>query len=361
MKEKFIEKANSIHNNFYDYSLVEYKNNKTKVKIICPKHGVFEQQPINHTNGQGCRKCGFEKSSASCRKSKDNLIQDFQKIHGEIFDYSLVEYKNNNQNIKIICKIHGEFEQTPHNHINGHGCPKCAIEYKGKKLSRSTEEFINKSSIKHNNFFTYKNSIYINNKTKIIVTCPTHGDFKTNPSHHLNGIGCSKCSGTYVRSNEEFISDCKKIHGKKYDYSLTLFKNLKSKVLIICNKHGEFLQNANHHLSGCGCPKCNSSKGENEIRLYLEKHNFKIKEQKRFNDCRNKKPLPFDFFLLEKNICIEYDGIHHFKPIRGQKQLEITKNNDNIKNLYCKNNNIKLIRIKYTETNIENILKTIKN
>jgi len=288
MKEKFIKNANSIHNNFYDYSLVEYKNNKTKVKIICPKHGVFEQQPINHTNGQGCRKCGFEKSSASCRKSKDKLIQDFQKIHGEIFDYSLIEYKNNNQNVKIICKIHGKFEQTPHNHINGHGCPKCAIEYKGKKLSKSTQEFINNSGTKHNNFFTYENSIYINNRTKIIVTCPIHDDFKTNPSHHLNGIGCSKCSGNYIRSNEEFISDCKKIHGEKYDYSLTIYKNSKTKVKIICKKHGIFEQNPSHHLNMCGCPMCNSSKGESRIRKILKNLNIQFTEQKKFKKCKKK-------------------------------------------------------------------------
>lgn len=361
MKEDFIKKANSIHNNFYDYTLVEYKNNKTKVKIVCPKHGIFEQQPINHTHGQGCPKCGFEKSSASCRKSKDNLIKDFQKIHNDIFDYSLVEYKNNNQKIKIICKKHGIFEQTPHSHINGHGCPKCAIEYKSKKLSKTTYDFINNSKIKHNNFYIYDKSIYINSKTKIIVTCPNHGDFKTIPPHHLNGVGCPKCSGNYVKTNEEYISECEKIHNKKFDYSLTLYKNIKSKIEIICPLHGVFSQNAGHHLNGHGCPKCNSSKGESEIRLYLENLNIEFEEQKRFNECRNKKPLPFDFFLLKKNICIEYDGIHHYEPIRGIKQLEITKNNDNIKNIYCKNNNIELIRIKYTETNIQNILKTIKN
>jgi Zn finger protein HypA/HybF involved in hydrogenase expression len=293
------------------------------------------------------------------------MLEDFVNksnlIHNNFYDYSLVDYKNNNIKVKIICPIHGTFEQIPKNHTKGQGCPKCATIYKAKKLTKNIDDFLNQVNITHNNFFSYDKINYINNKTDIVVTCPIHGDFTVNPSHHLNGTGCSKCSKTYRKSTEDFINKAKIVHSDRYDYSLTIFKNNKTKIKIICPKHGEFEQRPEHHLLGCNCPKCNSSKGEIEIRKYLKIYDIKFIEQKRFNECRNKKPLPFDFYLPNYNICIEYDGIQHYIPIRGDKFLQIVIKHDNIKNEFCKNKNIELIRIPYTENNIESIIKTIKN
>jgi very-short-patch-repair endonuclease len=165
-------------------------------------------------------------------------------------------------------------------------------------------------------------------------------------------------------STEEFISKSKEIHDNIYDYSLANYKNMKSKIKIICLIHGIFNQTAVHHLLGCGCPICNSSKGENEIRKYLKKYNIIFKEQKKFENCKNKKELPFDFYLLDYNICIEYDGKQHFEPVQyfgGDKNFIIIQKHDKIKTNFCANNNITLIRIPYTENNIENIIKTINN
>ena len=361
MLKDFIEKANYVHNNFYDYSLVEYKNNKSKIKIICPIHGIFEKTPLNHTQGQGCKKCSLEKTSTKFRKLENIILDQFLTVHDNKYDYSLVQYINTNSKIKIICNKHGIFEQTPKNHINGHGCPYCATENKAQKFKKNNQEFINVCLSKHNGFYNYSKTNYINNRTDIIVICPIHCEFNINPSHHLNGVGCSKCAGNYKNTTEEFIIKAKNIHNNKYCYNLLDYKNNKTKIKIICSKHGIFEQNPSHHLFGCGCPKCNSSKGENEIRKYLEKYNFIFKEQKRFDKCKNKKTLPFDFYLIEYNICIEYDGLHHYEPIRGEKSLEIVKLHDKIKTKFCTDNNITLIRIPYTENNIENIIKTINN
>jgi very-short-patch-repair endonuclease len=161
------------------------------------------------------------------------------------------------------------------------------------------------------------------------------------------------------KTTEQFIEESKLIHGDKYDYSSVNYINNKTNVKIICPIHGDFEQRPDDHLNGHGCEKCNDSSGEKTIINYLLKNNILFETQKRFNSCKNKRKLPFDFFIPSKNICIEFDGIQHFKPIKiwgGTPNLKYIQNNDKIKNKFCEDNGIKLIRIKYSE-NIENKLK----
>jgi len=359
MLKDFINKSNFIHNNIYDYSIVEYLNSKSKVKIICPTHGQFNQRPNSHLNGQGCPKCYSENRNKHLRKNHSNLINDFKNYHKDFYDYSLVNYINTNTKVIIICPIHDKFEQSPQNHINGHGCPKCALELKSKKLSKNIEDVKKEFNITHNNKYDYSLMIYKNNKSKINVICPTHGIFKITPSHHLNGVGCSKCSNNYSYTNDEFIKKSNIIHNFEYDYSLVEYKNSYTKIKIICKKHGEFSQTPHHHSNGVGCPKCNSSKGEKKIRHYLKDNKIKIEEQKRFKNCRYKRPLPFDFYLPEYNCCIEFDGEQHFRPSFGKENFIKTKRNDNIKNIFCKENGLTLLRITYKE--IDEINEKLKS
>jgi very-short-patch-repair endonuclease len=157
-----------------------------------------------------------------------------------------------------------------------------------------------------------------------------------------------------IMSTEEFIEKSKLKHKELYDYSLSKYNGNTNYVNIICKKHGLFKQIAQYHLAGCGCQKCSRSIGETKIENFLIENNILYESQFKFKDCRNKLPLPFDFYLKELNICIEYDGIQHFESLEycgGQKEFEKRKINDNIKTNYCKNNNIKLIRIAYIEEN----------
>ena len=135
------------------------------------------------------------------------------------------------------------------------------------------------------------------------------------------------------------------------------------KTIIICNKHGKFEQNAGAHLCGKGCKLCNESKGEIIIKKYLDNHNIEYVREKSFNECKNKFYLPFDFYLPNQNLLIEYDGLQHSKPIKfwgGENAYKKRQNNDEIKNNFAKNNNIGLLRIKYDQiNNIEQILKNI--
>ena len=208
-----------------------------------------------------------------------------------MYDYSLVEYKNYETKVKIICKIHGIFEQSPHMHLSNNKCPMCS-----KNMKRSLEKFINMSNYAHN---------------------------------------------------------------FKYDYSKSFYVNDRKKVCIICPKHGEFMSVPNSHIFGkTGCPKCNSSKGENIIREILSKNLIIFEEQKKFEDCKNIRCLPFDFYIQSKNILIEFQGIQHFFQTKNRSRVEYVQKNDSIKKEWCKKNNIELIEISYLDKcNIEKILK----
>lgn len=356
----FINESNKIHNGKYDYSKVNYINNKTKVIISCQIHGEFSQKPNAHLQGQGCHKCGIMKVKKSLTASVSDFISQANKIHNNKYDYSLVEYKNTHSKVIITCPVHhAQFSQTPHNHLQKHGCPKCAMEFKKKILSSTQKEFIEKACQIHKNKYTYDKTEYINSHSKIIISCKIHGNFKITPSHFLIGHGCTKCSNTYRRTNDEFKNDCNIIHDNKYDYSLTDFKSHSKKIIIICHKHGEFMQSPGHHLSGHGCPSCNESKGEKIISSFLKRNKIKYIRQYKLDKCRNKYRLPFDFYLPNYNMCIEYDGEQHFKPIEafgGKEEFIKIKKRDKIKTDYCFNNKIKLLRISFKD-NVNKILE----
>ena len=179
--EEFILSANEKHNNYYDYSLVEYINAKTKVKIICPEHGEFIQTPRFHIMGQKCPKC------SNVKMDIDYFILKSSKLHNYKYDYSLVEYKNTKTLINIICPIHGTFKQKPKDHLLGKGCSKCV----GKNMN--TDDFINKSNIIHGYKYDYSLSNYVNAKTKLKIICPEHGEFMQTPNSHISGKGCPVC------------------------------------------------------------------------------------------------------------------------------------------------------------------------
>jgi len=308
LKMNFIKKSNKIHNNKYDYSLVDYKNTTSnQIKIICPIHGIFEQFPISHLDGIGCFKCKHQEIFIS----KSNILYDNK------YDYHLVKYIDNYTKVKIICPIHGIFEQTPKNHYKN-GCKKCSDNNK----RYTTEEFIEKCKNIYGDKYDYSLTKYIGTYDKVRIICPEHGEFEIRPNDHLNDRGCRKC-GNYTKGSNRlntkiFIEKSKKIHGDKYDYSMVDYKNNGYiKVSIICKKHGSFKQKPHNHLNGNGCPKCNESKGEKEIRLFLNNKNINFINQKSFDDCRDVLPLPFDFYLPEYNTCIEYDGIQHFEIVEN--------------------------------------------
>jgi hypothetical protein len=192
----------------------------------------------------------------------DKFIEKARLVHGDKYDYSKVEYINNSTKINIICKIHDVFEQTPAQHLSGCGCQMCGKISNHLTQTSNIEEFIEKAKEIHGDKYDYSKVEYKNCKTKVLIICKIHGEFKQIPiSHTSNGSGCLKCgilktSTSKTKTTNDFIKKAEEIHGDKYDYSKVDYIKRFNKVIIICKIHGEFKQNASEHLSGCGCKKC---------------------------------------------------------------------------------------------------------
>jgi len=260
MTEQFIEKAKLKHGDKYDYSKVKYINAKEKVIIICKEHGEFLQNSYNHLSGKGCKKCGIL-SRANIKKSNiEEFINKAKLKHNDKYDYSKVEYINARTKITIICKEHGNFLQIPDSHIRGSGCSKCGRILTINGKTSNTEDFIKKSKIIHGDVYNYSKVKYNKAIINVIIICQKHGEFLQTPNSHLNGAGCHICGGSKKSNTKEFIEKAKEIHQNKYDYSKVEYINTDTKIIIICKEHGEFLQTPNSHLRGCGCIICGGHK-----------------------------------------------------------------------------------------------------
>lgn len=338
---EFIHKARAVHGDKYDYSKVEYVNYRTRLLIICPKHGEFWQRPYIHLQGKGCTKCGRERIGIASSKSKEQFLQEARRVHGDKYDYSKVKYINYQTKVTIICPIHGEFTQTPTGHLQGNGCPKCANDR--TSLRMTTEEFIQKAKAIHGNKYDYSKVEYTHNNVEVCIVCPEHGEFLQKPRLHLSGCGCPICTGKKKMRTIDFIKRAKQIHGDKYDYSKAEYKGHAKEVCIICPEHGEFRQIASNHLRGAGCPKCGFIISGSNQRIWTKEACYELAKQ--YDDlttfriecktaytkaCKNRwiqdytwlkrKQLPSGYWTKEKILAVarEYSSSGDFK--KGNKQ-----------------------------------------
>ncbi len=188
--EEWIKKAISTHGDRYNYSKANYVNRKTKVCIICPEHGEFWQRAGDHMDGQGCPGCTGKNISLKKRANKEDIIRRFKEVHGDKYDYSKVEYVNMYKKVCIICPEHGEFWQTPINHIKERGCYKC------HHWGLNTEEWIKIFKTTHGDKYDYSKVEYKNSQTPICIICPKHGEFWQTPHNHTIGRGCPICNAS---------------------------------------------------------------------------------------------------------------------------------------------------------------------
>ena len=298
--EEFIRRARAVHGDRYDYSRTVFTRITDNVEIICPKHGSFWQKASNHiAKHYGCPKCKGEKNAERCKLTTEKFVEKSKEKHGDKYDYSKVNYINQCTPVTIICPIHGEFKQSPNNHMRGEGCYKCGI-------------------------------------------------MKTKQSRSL--------------SVQEMVEKAREIHGDYYDYSL-ITKSYRhvDKVPIVCPIHGLFYQTLNNHLSNEGCPSCRRSKGEVQIKNILDNNNIEYIEQYKIPcTLEDKNYCYIDFFLPSYNTYIEYNGIQHYEPVDrfgGQQIFEKQIERDKYVRSYCNEQNIKLIEISYKD----NIQEKINN
>lgn len=260
-----IERCKKVHGDEYDYSLTEYINSKTPLAIKCRKHGVFYQLLCNHLKGCGCPSCGGNK-----RMTTEEYIERMkEKCTNENISFEKVKYVNNHTPIIITCKAHGDWSEWPTSLLKNIECPECQKERLHNLYASTTLEFKGKAKEVHGDKYIYDKSEYVDCKTKLCITCPTHGDFWQTPNTHLKGCGCPKCGQDNMwdkrgrMTTEKLIERFKEIHNDEYDYHLVEYKSPKEKVEIICKEHGSFFQLPYSHLNGNGCPKCALNKLSN--------------------------------------------------------------------------------------------------
>lgn len=369
--KSFVERAISIHGDKYDYSKVNYSSTYFKVEIICLIHGSFFQAPKTHFKGSGCKLCGTLITQKKTTKSNFKFIEDAKSKFNNNFDYSSVVYNGVHSPIKILCPEHGEFIRTPNEFFKGHICAKCKnLPIRQKEIEEISKSIIEKATIRHSSKYTYPNLQYKSGKDKINVMCSNHGEFKIGIGIHVySGKGCKQCwLDRHCWTHDEIIKAFSNKHSNRYNYSKTKFEHVRTKVIITCSEHGDFMQSPSQHLNGAGCPKCCDSKGETAINNYLNFNNINFIREYTFVDCHSiegtRYKLRFDFYLPDYNMCIEFDGLQHYKRIKywGLDKFDIIQRNDGIKNKYCKDNNIQLLRIRYNQINkVEEILSGIFN
>lgn len=361
-----IDKSNLKHNNLYDYSKcnqIEYKVFKNE--IICPKHGSFYKSWEYHLNNPsgGCNFCIGKRP----RRDRKQWLEYLNSIYANKYDYSKTDFTLGVMALNtVICPKHGEFRVTMDNHsTKKSGCPKCS----GKKWD--INDFITEAKLIHGELYDYSKTIFEIQSNKVIIICQKHGEFFQTPHHHIyQKQGCFKCgrevaAAKMVSSIEEILNQARQIHFDDYEYDFSGYNfHTFNKIKIICSKHGEFYQQVSNHLQGQGCPNCKRSIGELKVRKYLINRKINYIQQYKFEDCKNVRQLMFDFYLPDYNTCIEFDGEQHTHPTKifgGQKGFERIQENDQIKNKYCFENNIKLIRISFKEVDIiDEILSSIK-
>jgi hypothetical protein len=183
-EDEFVSRAKNYHGDKYIYDNLKYSNLSNNVEIECLAHGFFTVNSYKHLLGKGCKECNRV-------ERQDKFIKKAIDTHGDKYDYSLAFYKGSLSLLKIICKNHGIFEQSPNHHVsNSAGCPKCSI----KAVGRTIDQFIEVARAVHGDKYDYSLVDYIRNDVNVEIICPKHGIFKQAPSSHHRGRGCTICS-----------------------------------------------------------------------------------------------------------------------------------------------------------------------
>lgn len=324
-QQQFLEEATRLHPT-YDFSKSELINNTTKVLVGCPTHGGFNITPKSLRKGCGCKKCSGEDLSSRYTMSNPEFLKRLSEIWGDKYDYSKVEYVGSDTKVSILCKDHGEFLVYPSSCLKNRPvgqviCPRCNKEKVAEGISLTTEQVVSRCKEIHGTKYTYEKTKYINSYTKIIITCPVHGDKEVNPQNFMRGSGCMECgnikTGLISRNTvSKFIELASSIHDNKYDYSKVVYSGNKKPVDIVCPTHGIFSQKPNSHTtSKAGCPSCSHtfSRAEEDLRQFITSLgviNEKIK-------LANRKEI--DIYCPEKKVGFEYNGLQwHSENKRGK-------------------------------------------
>lgn len=300
--EEFARQAIKVHGDKYDYSKTDYKSSYEKVEIVCKTHGPFEMFIWPHLQGKGCSKCA---RFSQTKTSEDFIARSVSKYGKGRFDYSNTVYTTNRTEVEISCPKHGAYKILPYNHLNGNGgCRACS-----RVIQLTTEEYIQKANLAHENLYNYSKTNYVSMRYKITVICPKHGEFQVCPNEHIRRkAGCRKCHDIgRFGTTQEFIQRSLEKHGHLYDYSKVEYASSKDKVEIVCNKHGVFKQAPAMHLRGAGCPRCSNRVSKAETR-WLNSLNVAPEYRQKFLQMSSGKLYLVDAYVPETKTVYEFNG-----------------------------------------------------
>lgn len=334
-EDEFIRRSKEKHGDKFDYTHLGYKSLQEKVTIGCPVHGDFLQKAAEHMGGAGCRKCADEANSKNYTIDTCEIEKRCNEVHDHRYVYDFTGYKNTTAKIKIKCPEHGWFEQVTRDHLGGSGCIICGTAASIKKRRAKIEDILEQYHKIYGDRYDYSGFVNYERKRQVIdVRCKKH-DLVFHPTveNHLRGAGCPECgkeksAESRTTSFEEYINRCIVMHGDKFLYDESTYKNLKSKIRIYCKEHDRwFDQHAGNHMNGeIGCPQCYStrSRAEEEIFEYVKTLCPDAISSNR--TVLNGKEI--DIYVPSKKIAIEYDGLYWHNELNVDKNMHLNKTKD---------------------------------
>ena len=252
--EEFVRRCRERHGDAYDYSRVAYSAMSHTVSVICPTHGVFNPTAANHLHkGTRCPGC-----FGTPRQTTEQFIARAREIHGDRYDYQLVNYQGLTAPVTIVCPAHGEWTRAAGNHVTDRsGCPRC------RGYGKTTAEFTVEAAAVHGDRYDYSAFVYVNATTAGDILCREHGFFQLSANSHVSGgRGCPTCAGLrapHIRLKfltvDAFVNLATAVHGDRYDYSKVTGFDSRT-IPIVCGHHGQFEQGVHAHLRGSGCMPC---------------------------------------------------------------------------------------------------------
>ena len=313
----FIKKAKKVHGDTYSYDSVDYVDSKTPVTIVCPTHGEFSIKPNIHLSGGKCPDCPRKKTITN-----KIFATNAYNVHKGRYDYSMVDYIDNREKVIIICPDHGEFEQSPRDHIQGQGCPQCGRTSSTAHRTSNTEEWVIKAKEVHGNRYDYSKADYVNATTKVcIIINDTGEEFWQQPNNHLSGRKSLIERDRYVAKHntmttQQFVDLAKQRHPTGFDYSVSDYKGSRIDIDIICNTHGRFTTLPMYHLQNDGCPRCTTriSKPEQEVFEFVSQYVNDVTQ----SDRNIIKPKELDIVVPSKKVAIEYCGLYWHSTHAGR-------------------------------------------
>jgi Zn finger protein HypA/HybF involved in hydrogenase expression len=209
-KRDFVNRAHLIHGDTYNYTNTIYVSNAKPVRIDCrvAGHAPFWQTPSNHCKGNGCPACATERRvSGVLSSAARRFVARSQEVHGDLYSYQETVYVNSKSEVTIHCSHHGPFQQTTSLHLRGLGCPACGLERGAAARRDGLDGFIAKATARHGTTYDYTEVVYVNSRTKVKISCPSHGAFFKRPAMHISGEGCPACGMERKRGGPGTLTD----------------------------------------------------------------------------------------------------------------------------------------------------------